>query len=440
MNINRDNYEEFFVLYIDKELNPAERAAVENFVKQNPDLEREMEMLEQTILPLDEMETFGNKDVLFRKENEPVNELINELNCEEFFVLYADNELNNNQNALVEEFIYRHPQYQEHFELIQQVKFQPEKHIVFPDKSILYRSEHDNKVVPMFSRMRSWKMVAAAAVLLMIGGTLWYALDNTTGTGNDLSGVASNNQLPLKPTVIDSVKKPTEQQSTLTDNNAKERKEVLPATISTESRINKSPDLASTNGHDKKDASKPAKLNDAELKKLVENSGQSTEKAFAQTPSKKDNSKSNIISIPNVTQENAGTKIEGLKNESTNKNNGPKKDGSDKADGLNKNIDKGNNSIIVPEKPNKDEVMAMVEPENNNSKNKVAIGPVELKSDNVFTRMANENDEEFEQSNKKNKMRGIFRKVTRVFDKATNREPSENRRDVRIASFSIGLK
>ena len=122
MNINRDNYEEFFVLYIDKELNPAERAAVENFVSQNPDLKTELEMLEQTILPLDKMETFGNKEVLFRKESEPVNGLINELNCEAFFVLYADNELNNDQNALVEEFIYRHPQYQEHFELIQQVK------------------------------------------------------------------------------------------------------------------------------------------------------------------------------------------------------------------------------------------------------------------------------------------------------------------------------
>jgi len=70
----------------------------------------------------------------------------------------------------------------------------------------------------------------------------------------------------------------------------------------------------------------------------------------------------------------------------------------------------------------------------------MAIGPVELKSNNVFARLANENDEEFEQSGKKNKMRGIFRKVTRVFDKATSREPAENRKDVRIASFSIGLK
>ena len=426
MNINRDNYEEFFVLYIDKELNQAERAAVENFVKQNPDLKTELEMLEQTILPLDNVETFANKEILFRKESDPVNGLINELNCEEFFVLYADNELNNNQNALVEEFIYRHPQYQEHFELIQQVKFQPEKHIVFPDKSILYRSEHDNKVVPLFSRMRSWKMVAAAAVLFMIGGTVWYTLNNQTGNGKGPGIVASNNQLPVKPPVSDNTTKPTGQQSSLTGKNAT--------------------GLASTNGNDtrtndeKKDASKPAGLNTAEIKKLVERSAQSTEKIYAQAPLKKDNEPGNITNAPNVKQQIEGIKTEGLKNESPDKNNGIKIDGSDKTEGLNKNNDKINSPVIVPVKPNKDETMALVEPENNSSKNTVAIGPVELKSNNVFTRLANENDEEFEQSGKKNKMRGIFRKVTRVFDKATSREPAENRKDIRIASFSIGLK
>src|SRR5687767_13433665 len=126
MNINRDNYEEYFVLYIDKELNAAERAAVQNFVEQNPDLKPELEMLEQTIMPAESNETFANKELLFRKETEPSNELINELNCEELFVLYADNELNNDENGMVEEFVYRHPQYQENFELIQQIKFQPE--------------------------------------------------------------------------------------------------------------------------------------------------------------------------------------------------------------------------------------------------------------------------------------------------------------------------
>ena len=46
-----------------------------------------------------------------------------------------------------------------------------------------------------------------------------------------------------------------------------------------------------------------------------------------------------------------------------------------------------------------------------------------------------------ETDNKKNKMRGFLRKVTRVFDKATSAEPNENGKSgVRIASFAVALK
>jgi hypothetical protein len=438
MNINRDNYEEFFVLYIDKELNPAARAAVENFVEQNPDLKTELEMLEQTILPSDLMETFINKEVLLKKENEPATELINDLNCEEFFVMYGDNELNNHENALVEEFIYRHPQYQEHFELIQQVKFQPEKHILFPDKSILYRSENDVKVVPMFARMRSWKTVAAAAMILMIGGTVWYALSDRSGNTNALNGLASGNPSSTKVPVIKNTTEPANKVSTPTVNDNVAGKETLVVTESTQTPTNKATDLADNSNPDKKAT---ANITKAEFKKLLKKDDPSTDKSFAETPIKKDNNKSNIIDPSNVKQGNEGTKIDESKNEGTNTINGlNKKDGSDKTDGLKKNNDKENNPIVVPVKPNKDESLAMIEPQKAEVKNKVAIGPVELKSDNVFTRLANETDEDFEQSDKKNKMRGIFRKVTRVFDKATSREPAENRKGVRIASFSIGLK
>lgn len=43
----------------------------------------------------------------------------------------------------------------------------------------------------------------------------------------------------------------------------------------------------------------------------------------------------------------------------------------------------------------------------------------------------------------KNPLRGLFRKVSRVFDKTTSIEPSENNnkgKGIKIASFEIGLK
>ena len=50
MNINRDNYEMYFLLYVDKELSAEERSAVEKFVAENADLKAELESLASATL------------------------------------------------------------------------------------------------------------------------------------------------------------------------------------------------------------------------------------------------------------------------------------------------------------------------------------------------------------------------------------------------------
>ena len=67
MNINRDNYEEYFLLYIDRELSADERQVLESFVRRNPDLEKELERLKQTVAPPPVI-VFENKDILVREE------------------------------------------------------------------------------------------------------------------------------------------------------------------------------------------------------------------------------------------------------------------------------------------------------------------------------------------------------------------------------------
>ena len=64
--INRDNYEEYFLLYTDNELSDAERIAVDKFIKENPDLRGELIMLQQLKLKPEQNIFFGDKNILFR--------------------------------------------------------------------------------------------------------------------------------------------------------------------------------------------------------------------------------------------------------------------------------------------------------------------------------------------------------------------------------------
>ena len=68
MEINRNNYESFFLLYLDRELNPSEMLEVENFVAANADLQKEFSLLSQTILIPAQIE-FSQKELLYRKED-----------------------------------------------------------------------------------------------------------------------------------------------------------------------------------------------------------------------------------------------------------------------------------------------------------------------------------------------------------------------------------
>jgi hypothetical protein len=67
MEINRNNYETFFLLYLDRELKPSEMSEVEKFVNDNADLQKELSLLRQTVLIPAQTE-FDQKELLFRKE------------------------------------------------------------------------------------------------------------------------------------------------------------------------------------------------------------------------------------------------------------------------------------------------------------------------------------------------------------------------------------
>jgi len=72
MVINRNNYEEFFLLYVDGELSAGDRIAVEKFVSANPDLLEELNLLKETVLVADNSITFEHKEELYKEEKKVI--------------------------------------------------------------------------------------------------------------------------------------------------------------------------------------------------------------------------------------------------------------------------------------------------------------------------------------------------------------------------------
>src|SRR6186997_2326887 len=68
MIINRHNYEECFILYWDNELTASQKQAVENFVKENQDLEEEFNILGQTRFVPDNNIQLQEKELLIKEK------------------------------------------------------------------------------------------------------------------------------------------------------------------------------------------------------------------------------------------------------------------------------------------------------------------------------------------------------------------------------------
>ncbi len=65
--INSENFEQYFVASIEKQLNAKEEAALNNFLQRNTSLAKEYELFKRTILIPDTSISFNNKSSLYRK-------------------------------------------------------------------------------------------------------------------------------------------------------------------------------------------------------------------------------------------------------------------------------------------------------------------------------------------------------------------------------------
>jgi hypothetical protein len=153
MNINRHNYETFFLLYVDNELSATERKVVEQFVQENADLGTELQLLLGTTLSNESIK-FNAKDLLFKTT-------VDQNDFQENMLLHLDNELNAERAAELEKAIADKTSLLAEWNLLKQTRLDANEKIIFEKKQSLYRHEKGRVI-----GIRFWRIAAAAAILI----------------------------------------------------------------------------------------------------------------------------------------------------------------------------------------------------------------------------------------------------------------------------------
>jgi hypothetical protein len=214
MNINRHNYEAFFLLYVDNELSAPERKTVELFVQENADLKEELHLLQQTV--------FNADDIVFENKNSLLKEEITAL--QQNLLLYIDDELGAADKLNTEKLLKADSAASKELAVLKKTKLQPDTDIVFAKKKVLYKKE-SGKIVGL-----PWRRIAAAAILLGFGtwATISFIKTNKPGEVNvattpKVTPAATENTLP--PVVQQPQQKITEEKNTPANNTVANKKE-----------------------------------------------------------------------------------------------------------------------------------------------------------------------------------------------------------------------
>ena len=167
MNIHRENYELYFLDFLEGKLDEEQLRQLRLFLLENPDLAEELEGIEKVNLAPHDHPYSIDKNTL-RKKVIPVDG-IDEQTLESYLVAYLENDLTETDRASVEKFLQLNPSYQYDLELLLSTVSQPDGSVVYPHKE---RLKHWKLVV--FINWRYGIAAAAALVLLFLGWGLFF--------------------------------------------------------------------------------------------------------------------------------------------------------------------------------------------------------------------------------------------------------------------------
>ncbi|HPE76050.1 MAG TPA: hypothetical protein P5210_05680 [Draconibacterium sp.] len=213
MKINRNNYETFFVDYLEGKLDEKLVDDFIEFLQQNPDLKEELSLFENISIGNEEI-TFNKKEFLL-KEKYDVEQVFNEA-----AIAALEEEIPASEKAEFEKYLSKHPEKQKETDLFKLTKLQPDESIVFSRKNKLYKKEAGRSIL-------LWPMRVAAVFLVAL--SVYIYIERTSETLKPENQIAVLEKVPEKKPNTEEIKEVPVKT---------EKKEIEPA-VKGEKQVNK---------------------------------------------------------------------------------------------------------------------------------------------------------------------------------------------------------
>jgi len=153
--ITRNNYEEFFLDYIEGEINAPDKVALESFLVQNPDLKKELDEMMGMNIKYEANTVSGESDSL---KAIPFQE-----NFDDFCIAKIEGDLNAYENEAFDKYMASNPNSEKEFYLYLKTKLEADQTIIFKEKKSL---KHRNK--GLIIRQFIYTTLAAAASIILL--------------------------------------------------------------------------------------------------------------------------------------------------------------------------------------------------------------------------------------------------------------------------------
>ncbi len=200
MLVNRNNYESFFLDYIEGRMNDEEKNGLMAFLAENPDLEKELDAFEN-IQILATPVSFSGKEML--KKSLSGLSGINDKNFDQYCIAKMEGDLDKSSSQLFENYLSNHPEKLKEYKLFLKTFLEPDKTIVFSEKQKL----RHRLIKPIKNKLMIAVSIAASISLIIIS----YQFYNTYRNQNKRIYTAIHEKLKIDSLLIANILGPKEQ-------------------------------------------------------------------------------------------------------------------------------------------------------------------------------------------------------------------------------------